>query len=457
MDLLRVPVLGRLLRWRWGRLALQISLLAVALLVVYDGFTGRQLASRNLATLLTWIHYRGGVILLLLVAGNLFCMGCPFSLLRSLTPKLARQGGRWPRHLRHKWGAILLTLVFLWLYEWLDLWGSPELTAWIVVLYLAAGFGLEIMFAESPFCKYVCPLGAFNTLFAAVSPLRVRSRDRSVCRTCINKECVNGSLTVPGCGTELYVPQMKSAVDCVLCLDCARACPHDNVALQVGRPGSELLVSQSPWRKSWDSVFLVLLLSFAGLSNAFGMVPPIYVLERRIAEWLLADSEGLILFLIFGVGNVLLPSTLGLLAAAISRSLAGGHEKLRFTLARYVPALLPLAFAIWLGHYLFHFATGALAIVPVFQSFALDHGVEFLGRKPAWQLGPVLPTAWILPLQIMIDLGGLWGGLMVLSRKAPTSSRAQLPWLLLLVVLALAAVYLFTLPMEMRGTVQFAH
>ena len=47
-DLLRVPGLGRLLRWRWGRLALQLPMLALALVVVYDGLTGSPLASQNI-------------------------------------------------------------------------------------------------------------------------------------------------------------------------------------------------------------------------------------------------------------------------------------------------------------------------------------------------------------------------------------------------------------------------
>jgi len=66
-DLLRTPGLGRLLKWRWGRLVFQLPLLAVAALVLYDGFTGPQLAPANSATVLVWIHYRGLVILGLLL------------------------------------------------------------------------------------------------------------------------------------------------------------------------------------------------------------------------------------------------------------------------------------------------------------------------------------------------------------------------------------------------------
>ena len=57
-NLLRLPLLGRLLRWRWGRLALQMALLLVTAVALADGFTGPQAASHNVATVLTWVYYR---------------------------------------------------------------------------------------------------------------------------------------------------------------------------------------------------------------------------------------------------------------------------------------------------------------------------------------------------------------------------------------------------------------
>lgn len=456
-DLLRFPVLGRLLRWRWGRLVFQAILMGVALLMVYDGLTGPQMAADNTATLFAWVHYRGFIILALLLVGNLFCFACPFTLPRTLAMRLSRAGPRFPRFLRNKWIAIGSLFLIFWLYEWLDLWASPWLTAWLIVAYFVAAFVLESLFAESPFCKYVCPLGAFNFVHSRVSPLQVTARDPELCRKCVGKECINGSPQVLGCGTELFVPTLRSNMDCILCLDCARACPYDNVALHVRRPLEELRPGRSPG--DWGGSFLLISLVFMGLMNAFGMVKPVHSLQSWLGE-LGLRWEGGQLLLLFGIGGLALPAVATLGAAWLSGRLVGPErpEALREYAARYASAFVPMGFGVWLAHYGFHLAISGLAIVPALQSFFLRHGSLLLGGKANWSLSYLLPPEWIFPLQVLAVLAGFVVSLVVLTRAALRSSNEPadaflelLPWAAVLFLITVAALAVFNLPMEMRG------
>jgi polyferredoxin len=456
-NVLHLPILGRFLRWRWGRLILQLILLLAAALVIYDGFTGPDLAPANSATVLAWVHYRGFVVLALLLAGNLFCAACPFTLPRTLARRLSASGNRFPRRLRTKWLALGALLLIFWLYEWLNLWASPALTAWVAVAYFAAAFALEAWFTESPFCKYICPLGAFNFVLSTASPLQITESDREVCRTCPGKECVNGNGRTLGCGTELFVPTMRSNLDCILCLDCARACPYDNVALTVRKPLAELTDINQHYRL--DLTMLVASLTFISLSNAFAMVPPVYDLQTWLLRTVGIQSEALRVGLYFIVTGVVLPAAALGLASWISR-LAGAIRdwSLPKIAGRFVPALIPLGFGIWLGHYGFHFITGGLTIIPVLQSFALDHGLTFLGATPDWNVGFMLPVAWIFPLQVISVLTGFTAGMIVLARRSlrlipqPLQALAALlPWAVLLTLLTIASLSIFSLPMEMRG------
>ncbi len=176
------------------------------------------------------------------------------------------------------------------------------LTAWVIIGYFLASFVLEAVFTESAFCKYVCPLGTFNFVYSMASPTQISVHDPEICRHCVGKECVNGSYSpeplirvdeIPingvtevkhgpqgtlGCGTLLFAPQVTTNMECTMCLDCVRACPYDNAGLFIRKPGHELIRADS-WPKRWDIAFLVIFLVAMGLTNAFGMVPPVYALE----------------------------------------------------------------------------------------------------------------------------------------------------------------------------------
>jgi polyferredoxin len=489
-DLLKLPIVGRLLRWRWGRLALQVPLVMIALAMLWDGFTGPQQASRNVATVSAWVHYRGLVVIALLLVGNLFCMACPFTLPRTLGKRFAISGRRFPKLFRNKYLAIAGLFALFFLYEWLDLWASPLLTAWVIVFYFVASFVLELVFSESAFCKYVCPLGTFNFVYSTLAPTQIGVHNQSVCASCTGKECVNGSYapqsvihidTIPvvptptlqhtiapdaiptltrevsithspqgtlGCGTLLYAPQIQSNLDCTLCLDCVRACPHQNVGLFVRPSGREL--TQQAWGKRWDVAFLVIALAFMALTNAFGMVPPVYELQIWLTQTLGIQNEAIVLLVIFGVGNLLLPLSVMLGTAWLSRLLMPTKTNLREIVTTFAPSFVPLGFGVWLAHYGFHFLIAPFSIVPVIQ--------EFLGQTGDWTRWSVaLDSQWIGIIQVVALAGGFLGSLWVAQKNSTRAFKrygflAMLPWALVLLVMVLVAWQIFSLPMEMRGS-----
>lgn len=481
MDILKLPLVGRLLRHRYGRVALQSLLTVIAVALMIDGFVGPQSAARNLATVTPWVHYRGIVVIALLLAGNLFCMGCPFTLPRSLAKRLSLRGRRFPRPLRSKWLAIFSLFVLFFLYEFLDLWASPWLTAWLILFYFAASFVLEAVFTESAFCKYVCPLGSFNFVYSTLSPSQIEVKSTDICASCVGKECVNGSYAsqpmirvddIPvanaagetqtvevkhgpqgtlGCGTLLFAPQIRGNMDCTMCLDCVRACPHDNVSLFTRTPARELSRADS-WPRRWDMSILVIALAFMGISNAFGMVPPYYALQEWLALNLGITSEFVVLLLIFGLVNLVLPIAAAVAAAWLGLRLTGMHKRdsIRDTLAAFAPAFVPIGFGIWFAHYSFHLLVAPGLIVPVIQ--------EFLGAVGDWQAWSLsLDENIIGSIQLVALVGGFLGSMRLAQKTALRLYRRRgllgmLPWALVFLVMMLSAWQIFTMPMEMRGT-----
>jgi hypothetical protein len=464
-DVLSWPVIGPVLRWKHVRTALQLVLLAAAAAVVAHGLAGPQLAPANLATVLTWVHYRGLLIVALLAAGNLFCTGCPFILVRDAARRVHAPTARWPRWLRRKWPALVLFVAVLFVYELFDLWSLPRATAWLVLGYFGAALTIDLLFAGGSFCKYVCPIGQFNFVASTLSPLELRVRDASTCAACRTADCIKGrrvpeaplQVVQRGCELGLFLPAKVGNLDCTLCLDCVHACPHDNIALAARVPGLELAETRrrsgiGRLTQRWDLAALAAVFVFGALLNALGMIAPVYVLERAAMAWLgtTAEAPGLaaVFLLVLVVAVVLLSG-----AAVWSASAAGGLPR-RHLLA-FVHGLVPFGAGVWAAHYGFHLLTGVLTVVPVTQSAIIDvAGRAWLGA-PRWTwVG--MRTGDVFPIQLGLLMLGTFGSVAVIyliaERESPSRAMgAATPWLLVTLLLLVTSVWMLAQPMEMRS------
>jgi hypothetical protein len=472
-DLLRVPVVGRFLQWRHARTVLAIPVLAVSLVMIAQGLLGPTLAPKNLATVLTWVHFRGALVLALLCAGNLFCLACPFMLVRNAMRRFIKPRFTWPRALRNKWIPVTLFALVLFCYELFSLWSSPGRTAWVIVGYFAAVLIVDGLFKHAAFCKYLCPIGQFNFIAAAASPLEVGVRDHAVCDGCGTKDCIRGRrepvrhapgsdlvIVQRGCELALFQPSKVGNMDCTFCLDCVHACPHDNVGILSRLPAGELMVDPQRsgigfFSRRKDIAALVIVFCFGALMNAFGMVSPVYTVEAWLGRLLHIQQEAPILGLLFAVFLIIEPLILLGGAAWLTRAWAGVPGKWLSVTVRYTYSIAPLGFGMWLAHYGYHFFTGLYTIVPVTQNALADLGWPILGA-PRWTLVG-LPNTIVEPLEFGFLLLGLAGSLLVAWRLAEDDSeehpvRAFTPWAAVCVILFAASVWLILQPMDMRAT-----
>jgi cytochrome c oxidase assembly factor CtaG len=456
LDLLRLPLLGRFLKWRHARLCVQVPLFILAAVTIYDGLRGPQVGAMNLAGILPWIHWRGLVILGLLAAGNVFCMGCPFLLPRTLARRFLPAGWNWPRRLRSKWMAILLIVAFLWAYEALALWDRPRWTACLALAYFVAAFIIDGLFRGAAFCKYLCPIGQFNFVQSLASPLEVKAREPAVCASCRTKDCIRGRDGISGCELNLFLPRKSGNMDCTACLDCVHACPHENVGLIARVPTSELWYDGQRsgvgrFGRRRDIAALIVVLVFGAFANAAGMVGPVAQGQERIALLVGIHSPLLATTVFYLLALVGLPLLTVGGAAALSRRW-GRLEAGTFEVAtRYAYALMPLGFGMWLAHYGFHFLTSYDTLAPVAHRFVADLSPIWLG-VPTWGSACCRPgSGWLLRLELLCLDAGLLLSLYAGYRLAP-SLKALAPWALLLILLFAAGVWIVFQPMQMRGT-----
>jgi cytochrome c oxidase assembly factor CtaG/ferredoxin len=460
-DALRLPVAGALLRSVWTRRAAQVLLLAMAVVVIVDGLTGPQVGAMNLAGVLPWVHWRGVLILGLMTVGNVFCFACPFTLPRALARRWLLPTRVWPQALRSKWLAVALLALFLWAYEAFSLWDSPWWTAWIAVGYFAAAFVVDSFFQGASFCKYVCPIGQFNFVQSLLSPLEVKVRDASTCATCTTRDCIRGRDDKPGCQTGLFQPRKSGNLDCTFCLDCVRACPHDNVGVLAVVPGAELWRNRFRSGIGWvarrtDLAALVGVLVFGAFVNAAGMVAPVVRTIDAVSVALGQQSTLLATTLFYALGLVAVPLLAIGGSGAVSRRWGRLKGGLLEVATQLTYTLVPLGFGMWLAHYSFHLLTGYDAVLPAGQRFAGDWGWRS-ASEPDWIYACCRPVAaWLTRAEILsLDIGyllSLYAAFRLARDQSPRPLRALAPLALLMTVLFAVGVWTVLQPMQMRGT-----
>jgi ferredoxin len=450
--------------------------------MILHGLFGPALAPKNLATTLSWLHFRGALVLVLLCAGNFFCLACPFMLVRQWARRLFTPRFTWPRVLRNKWLSVGLFVLILFTYELFDLWSSPWWTAWLIIGYFLAVLLVDGFFKHASFCKFVCPIGQFNFLASTLSPFEVKVREQDVCTRCHTKDCIRGRrepvselVTIRGCELALFQPSKVGNMDCTFCLDCVHACPHDNIGILSRLPASELIVDPirsgiGYFSRRKDLAALVIVFTFGALLNAFGMVSPVYALEAWLGRTLRVTHEAPVLGLIFTC--VLIAAPVALLGAAgwlarawLGRAWAGrawagksvpmNQRALLPLVVRYTYGLVPLGFGMWLAHYGFHFLTGLYTVIPVTQNALASVGWPILG-EPRWTLTG-LPSNIVQVVELGFLALGFAGSLLVIHSLAVEDSperslRAFVPWAAVSTLLWIASMWLIFQPMEMRAT-----
>lgn len=426
-DVLRLPVLGAALRRPAARRVAQAAMLLLAAAIVADGFLGPQMSPMNLAGVWPWTGWRAATVLALLVAGNVFCFACPFTLPRELARRLAAPRRRLPRWVQTKWLAVGLLGLGFWATESFALWDAPRATAWLIVGYFATALVVDTRFRGAGFCKYVCPIGQFHFVHSMVSPLEVRVREPAACATCTTHDCLRGNAARRGCELDLFLPTKVGNLDCTFCLDCVHACPHDNVGILAAPPGADLI--RDPRRSSvgrlsqrLDVTALAALLVGAAFATAGAMVVP---LPAAALLGLLAVP----------------PAAVALLSAA--------PAPLREGCSRFILALVPLGLAMWAAHFGFHLLTGWSGLVLATQRALADVGLAAL---PHWTHGAATAGGGMLALELLLLDVGLLLTLWVAWRVAGHALARVLPAAAVAMALWATGVWILCQPMAMRGT-----
>jgi YHS domain-containing protein/polyferredoxin len=464
LDLLRIPLIGRLARSRVFRFVLQAVFVAAFFLIVAAGLFGNQNPALNIAPILTWTVWWGGLVVLIMFAGKAWCYVCPWDAVAGWMEKLrfwkkTDEGMGlnlpWPRMFRNIAIATVLFVGLTWVELGFGVTMKPRVTAYLAIVMLLMAIVSAFLFQRKSFCRFGCLVGRVSGLYALFSGIEVRRRSGAVCQGCHGKECVRGSDTAYGCPTFLYPGKLSENTYCIQCAECIQACPEDNLAVNL-RPWGTDLVSNHRWRA--DEAYLALLMLSITAFHGLSMTPNWRLLTGWLNEQfsvghLIAFSVGMALLML---GPILIYAVLVGISYWLGASrLQDRTLSYRDYFIRYAYALLPIALFYHLAHNLEHLLMEGPKVVTL-ASDPFGRGANLLGTLD-WSVPPLvsLDVLWIL--QILLVLVGhvysLWvagrtSGHIFGSRKRALLS--QIPLLAGMILFSVFSLWLLKQPMEMR-------
>ena len=447
-NLLDWPVIGKLLRWRHFPTLLIAPTMIIFLFIVLVGLFGEQ-TTGNPAILLTWILWWPAVIFTFLLLGRIWCTACPFGYTGDLVQKIFSFRLRPPRIFKNMWWRLGLFLALTWATTlWaLDRW--PWGTAWLGLGLTLGAVGLAVLYEKRTFCRYVCPLGGIFGLYSMTAPVRIGVKDQQTCQQdCSHKDCYQA------CAWFEFAAVLNRNAECNLCLDCVRACPHDNLILQTQGPATDLALFD-PHRKSLDEGSTVAAVLGVALLQTVVMLNAWKGWEARIGSFLHIPPGPVLYTLIFVTFGLAVPALLVALVSYLGWRQGELRGNLFHAFRTYAYAFLPLGLGLHAAHNFHHlFGEGGAMWMGLKKSLAQYTGWGSLATTDAAaSLGP--NTLFVL--QWLALVGGLYLAFRVavaVARRntspALSAFRAALPILLFALAYTALNILILSAPMAHR-------
>jgi transcriptional regulator with AAA-type ATPase domain/NAD-dependent dihydropyrimidine dehydrogenase PreA subunit len=240
--------------------------IAVAIL-----FLGPQTRDQNIILNFFWDWWWLGSCLIFPFLGRIWCTFCPFMIYGEIAQKISQKFfpgtlRPWPRQAADQWGGWFLFGLFALILLWEELWNlenTAALSAWLLLLITAGAVICSVLFERRFWCRYLCPIGGMNGLFAKLSMVELRAQQGICSASCDTYQCYKGGpqkgegQATGGCPVYSHPAQLVDNKDCVLCMTCLKACPHRSVELNLRPPGIELWTTHKPAASEVALLFLL--------------------------------------------------------------------------------------------------------------------------------------------------------------------------------------------------------
>ncbi len=232
-----------------------------------EGVQSKQFAKTNIVNLLIWGLWWPAMVWGAVFFGRIWCAVCPLELVANVAERIGRLTGFKQRTLK-RWlrsGVLILVLYALiqMLVAGVELHRIPAYTSIFLWSALALAAIVGFIYKDRAFCRGFCPVGLLLSTYGRGSMLVVRSAKSDTCKACPGKDCVRidhrTRLDARSCPSLLNPAKLSGNADCLVCGQCMKVCPPDNMGLYIRRPFHEADTRERI--ASWTATLFIMLVS----------------------------------------------------------------------------------------------------------------------------------------------------------------------------------------------------
>lgn len=203
---------------------------------------------KNIGITLSWIVGWPLMIFSFFFLARTWCSVCGLSVPGWLAQSIVKPERKTPAWIKKYSGWIMAFLcisLFCIEISW-NAYSSPRLTGWIILTIMTGALLMSMLYKRRVWCRYLCPLGAINALFAMPSILELRANTHVCTNRCTDHRCYSGDGSSAGCPMFRHPFLVDNNRDCILCGQCIKNCSLNSIHLNLRLAPQELWNHQSP-------------------------------------------------------------------------------------------------------------------------------------------------------------------------------------------------------------------
>ena len=258
-NILRIPWIAKVLQSKVFPAFPRAVIGCIFVAAVLALFFGPAESEKNIGITLSWVIGWPVLYFSFFFLARLWCSVCTLAVPGRLVQAIWKPERNTPEFIKKYSGWIMasLCIIVLWVEIVWNAYSNPFLGGWVILAVTLGSFVFSILYKRRVWCRYVCPLGAINAIFAMPSILELRANRHLCLNRCREHVCFGAENEQEGCPMFRHPFLVDNNRDCILCAKCIKSCKENSIHLNIRLAPQELWDLETPRRP--DSFLVVAL------------------------------------------------------------------------------------------------------------------------------------------------------------------------------------------------------